>query len=387
MATPKTNRIESVDLLKGIVMVIMAIDHTRDYFHQSADMFDLTDPTHATIPIYFSRWITHLCAPTFSFLAGISAFMVGRRKSKNELSVFLIKRGLWLVFIELTVISFAWYFDIQFRNIDMAVIWCLGISMIFLAAVIHLPRNLILIFSCALIFGHDAFDTVHFKDNLLWSILHEFGSFKISETRQLNIFYPIIPWIGVMALGYYFGNFYSQAFDARKRKDLFNKIGIGAIALFVSIRWTNIYGDPSIWHEYATTTQTIMSFLNVTKYPPSLLYLLVTLGIALIFLANTENISGKIVQFFTTFGRVPFFYYILHLYIIHIFGMILAEVSGYDWEMMIQTSPEFNLRGFGYNLGIVYLIWAGIVLLLYPLCKKFDAYKQSHKEKWWLSYL
>jgi uncharacterized membrane protein len=387
MATLNKNRIESVDLLKGIVMVLMAIDHTRDYFYQSPNLFGLTDPEHATIPVYITRWITHFCAPTFSFLAGVSAFMVGRKKSKNDLSAFLVKRGLWLVFVELTISSFAWYLDIQFRNFDLAVIWCLGISMIFLAAIIHLPRNLILFFSCVLIAGHNALDTVHFKDNLLWNILHEFGTIKLSDTRHINIFYPIIPWIGVMALGYYFGSFYSQSFDAQKRRKLFNRIGIGAFLLFVVIRWINFYGDPSPWQKYDTTTQMIMSFLNVTKYPPSLLYLLPTLGMAFLFLANTENLRGKIVDFFTTFGRVPFFYYILHLYFIRIIGMIFAELSGYDWKTMIQTSPELDLKGFGFNLGIVYLIWAGIILLLYPFCKKFDAYKQSHKEKWWLSYL
>ncbi|MBA4852560.1 DUF1624 domain-containing protein [Emticicia sp. BO119] len=387
MTTAKKNRIESVDLLKGLVMVIMAIDHTRDYFHQSPDLLDLTDPARTTIPIYITRWITHFCAPTFSFLAGISAFMVSRKKSENELSIFLITRGLWLVFIELTIISFAWYLDIQFRNFDLAVIWCLGISMIFLAAIIHLPRNLILILSCVLIFGHNTLDTVHFKDNLLWSILHEFGNFKLSDTRQLNVFYPIIPWIGVMALGYYFGSFYTQSFSAAKRRKLFNRIGIASILLFVIMRWINIYGDTLVWKKYDTIPQTIMSFMNITKYPPSLLYLLVTLSVALIVLANTEKLSGKVVDFFTTFGRVPFFYYILHLYAIRVFGMIFAELSGYDWQIMIQTTPEFDLKGFGYNLGTVYLIWAGIILLLYPLCKKFDSYKQSHKEKWWLSYL
>lgn len=387
MKALRKNRIESVDLLKGIVMVLMAIDHTRDYFYQAQNLFDLTDPAHATIAVYFNRWITHFCAPTFSFLAGVSAFMAGRRRSKSELSGFLIKRGLWLVFMELTIISFAWYFDIQFRNFDLAVIWCLGISMIFLAAIIHMPRNLILIFSCVLIAGHNAFDSIHFKGNIWWSILHEFDSFKISDTHQLNIFYPIIPWIGVMALGYYFGSFYSPSFDAAKRRKLFNIIGVASLLLFVIIRWTNIYGDPSAWQKYHTITQTIMSFLNVTKYPPSLLYLLLTLGVAFVFLANTENLGGKVVAFFTTFGRVPFFYYILHLYFIRIIGMILAELSGYDWRILIQTSFDIDLKGFGYNLGIVYLIWAGIILLLYPLCKRFDAYKQSHKEQWWLSYL
>lgn len=387
MIAANKGRIESIDLLKGIVMVLMAIDHTRDYFYQAPDLLDLTDPAHTTIPVYFNRWITHFCAPTFSFLAGISAFMVGRRKSKSELSEFLLKRGIWLIIMELTIITFAWYLDIQFRNLDLAVIWCLGISMIFLAVIIHLPGKIMLIFSCVIIVGHNALDSIHFKGNLLWSILHEFDSFKISDTHQINIVYPIIPWIGVMALGYYFGSFYSQSFDASKRRKLFNRIGLGAIVLFVVIRSTNIYGDPSVWQKFDTIEQTIMSFLNVTKYPPSLLYLLLTLGVALVLLANTENMGGKIVLFFSTFGRVPFFYYILHLYFIRIIGLILAELSGYDWRILIQTSFEIDLKGFGYSLGIVYLIWAGIILLLYPLCRKFDAYKQNHKEKWWLSYL
>ncbi len=387
MTTASKSRIESVDLLKGIVMVLMAIDHTRDYFYQSPAVFDLTDPAHATIPVYFTRWITHFCAPTFSFLAGISAFMVGRRKSRNDLSVFLIKRGLWLVFIELTIISFAWYLDVRFRNFDLAVIWCLGISMIFLATIIYLPRNIILIFSLILIAGHNALDTLHFKDNLLWNILHEFGTINLSENHHINIFYPIIPWIGVMALGYYFGSFYNQPFDAQKRRRLFNRIGLGSILLFVLIRWLNIYGNTTPWQKYDTATQTIMSFLNLTKYPPSFLYLLLTLGTAIVFLANTEKLRGKVVDFFTTFGRVPFFYYILHLYFIRIIGMVFAELSGYDWQMMIQTTTEFDLQGFGFSLPIVYLIWAGIILVLYPICKKFDTYKQNNKEKWWLSYL
>jgi len=381
------NRVESIDLLKGLVMVIMALDHTRDYFYNSVGVLDITDPAQATLVVYFTRWVTHFCAPAFSFLAGISAFMSGRRKTKAQLSDFLVKRGLWLVFLELTIITFAWYFDVQFRNVDMAVIWCLGISMIFLAGSIHLPKNAILVISCILIFGHNLLDTVHFDGSVWWSVLHEFTTVKLSATHQINIVYPIIPWVGVMVLGYYFGNFYAPTFGSDRRKKLFNTIGFTALLFFVLLRWSNLYGDPLPWKSYETAAQTLMSFLNVNKYPPSLLYVLVTLSGALLFLANSEKWRGKLVDFFSVFGRVPFFYYIMHLYLIRILSFIAAGLTGHDLELMVQTSFDINLKDFGFNLGIVYLIWIGIVLMLYPLCKRFDTYKKKHKEKWWLGYL
>ena len=390
MTSLTKNRIESIDLLKGLVMVIMALDHTRDYFHYSANFFDPTDPTHTTLPIFFTRWVTHFCAPAFSFLAGLSAFMVGKRKTPKQLSSFLFKRGLWLVFIELTVVNFAWYFDIQFRTFGLLVIWSLGISMITLAALIHLPRKILLIFCCILIFGHNLLDNIHFSDNLLWEILHQESFFKLSDNTQLLVGYPIIPWIAVMALGYYFGSFYDKSYEASKRKKIFNIIGLSSLILFVIIRWINTYGDPTPWQHYGTISKELISFLNPAKYPPSLLYLLMTLGTTLLFLANSEKLKGKIVDFFCTFGRVPFFYYILHLYLIHITAMVFAQLSGFGWHHFILPSwiglvPE--MKGYGFNLIIVYLIWIGVVLALYPICKKFDNYKQSHKDKWWLSYL
>ena len=368
-------------------MVLMALDHTRDYFHQTFILLALTDPEHTSWPIYLTRWITHFCAPAFSFLAGVSAFIVGKRKTKNELSAFLLKRGAWLVFIELTIITFAWYFDIRFRNFDLAVIWSLGISMIFLAAVIHLSRKTILVIACVIIFGHNLLDTIHFEGSVWWGIVHEQSFFKLSDARSLNVIYPVVPWIGVMALGYYFGAFFTPPFWAAKRRKLFNAIGILALLLFVVIRWTNIYGDLLQWKDYGDLSMTLFSFFNLTKYPPSLLYLLVTLSGTLFFLANSENWKGRIVNFFTVFGRVPFFFYILHLYLIRVLAMIAAGLHGYGWDLMVQTSFEIDLKDFGFNLGIVYLIWIGIIFMLYPLCKKFDCYKQSHKDKWWLSYL
>ena len=380
-------RVTSIDLLKGIVMVLMALDHTRDYFYQSSSLLDITNPEYATVPVYLTRFITHFCAPAFSFLAGISAYMSGKRKTKAALSGFLLKRGIWLILMELTIINFAWYFNFRFNNFDLAVIWVLGISMIFLAGFIHLPKKAILIISCVLIFGHNLLDNIHFEGKMLWGILHEFSSFQLSDTQTLNIVYPIIPWIGVMALGYYFGNFYNRDITTEQRKRLFSSIGVIAILLFVFIRWTNLYGDPKPWLHFETARQKYMSFFNVTKYPPSLLYLLITLALALLFLANSETWKGKIVDFFSVFGRVPFFYYILHLYTIRILALFAAELTGHGWKIMVQTTFDVDLKDFGFNLGIVYLIWIGIILLLYLPCKKFDRYKQLHKEKSWLSYL
>jgi uncharacterized membrane protein len=390
MTTITKSRIQSIDLLKGLVMVIMALDHVRDYFHYSAYIFDPTDPNQSTLPIFFTRFITHFCAPTFCFLAGTSAFMVGKRKSKPELSRFLLKRGLWLVFIEMTIVNFAWYFDFYFRSPGLLVIWSLGISMIALAGLIHLPRKFILAFSFFLIIGHNLLDTLHHNGNVFWSILHEFGIFKLTDEVEFVVAYPIIPWIAVMSLGYYFGDFYDRSFDSNQRKKLFNLIGISAIIAFVILRFSNVYGDPILYKDYETTAKDLISFFNPSKYPPSLDYLLMTLGAAFLFLANAEKLKGKVVDFFSTFGRVPFFYYILHLYFIHLVALLFAELSGFGWQSMILEDWMTEvpvLKGFGFPLWVVYAVWISIVLLLYPLCKKFDTYKQSHKEKWWLSYL
>ncbi len=383
-------RIESIDILKGLVMVIMALDHTRDYFHYSAFYFDPGDPTQSTLPIFFTRFITHFCAPIFCFLAGTSAFLVGKRKPTSELSVFLLTRGLWLVFIEMTVVNFAWYFDIYFKSPGLLVIWSLGISMIFLAAIVHLPRKLILVFSLLIIAGHNLLDNIHYNGSVFWSILHEFAFFKIADDVEFAVLYPIIPWVAVMSLGYYFGVFYENTYDPLKRKKIFNQAGIFAIAIFVILRYSNVYGDPIPFKHYPAFYQDLISFFNPSKYPPSLLYLLMTLGCALLFLANAEKLKGKVVTFFTTFGRVPFFYYILHLYLIHLLALLFAELSGFGWKLMIlqdwvTESPK--LKGYGFPLWVVYAVWVVVIVLLYPLCKKFDAYKQANKNKWWLSYL
>jgi uncharacterized membrane protein len=388
---PSRNRIESIDLLKGLVIVIMALDHVRDYFHFYSFYFDSTDPAHTTVAIFFTRFVTNFCAPAFSFLAGLSAFMVGKRKNAGELSSFLLKRGLWLIFIELVVMNFGWHFDLLYRDVIFQVIWVLGISMVLLSGLIYLPRQYLIIFSCLLIFGHNLLDPVHFEGNILWSFIHERKYYpELFPGHSMGVGYSIIPWTAVMALGYCFGPFYNSSFDPSKRRKAFNMMGLAALLILIVLRWTNVYGDLLPRLEYGNFTQDFFSFLNLSKYPPSLCYLLLTLGAALLFLANTEKLKGRIVELFCVFGRVPFFFYILHVYLIHFLALCIAWLTGFGWEKMILPRMPLRteaLKGFGFNLVTVYLIWIGVIVLMYPLCKAFDSYKRGHKEKWWLSYL
>jgi uncharacterized membrane protein len=390
MSIPEKNRISSLDFLKGIVMVLMALDHTRDYFHADSFVFDPTDIEKSNLAMFFTRWVTHFCAPAFSMLAGVSAFIMGQKKTKAELSSFLLKRGLWLVFIEFTVVNFGWFFDIHFATIGLITIWSLGISMVVLSALVYLPIQVILAFSVILIFGHNFLDNIHFEGNIFWAILHEFYFYDFKNGYTFFVGYPLIPWIAVMSLGYCIGNLYEKNFDSNKRRLILNYIGISAIVLFFVLRITNIYGNPENWKVFDTLPKTIMSFFNVDKYPPSLSYLLITLGLPFLFLANAEKLKGKIVDFFSTFGRVPFFFYILHIYVIHFAAIFAAGFTGFGWQTMFLdgwVSSQDGLKGYGFSLSIVYLIWILIVFATYPLCKKFDVYKQNNREKWWLSYL
>jgi uncharacterized membrane protein len=290
-------RVASIDLLKGLVMVIMALDHVRDYVHEAAFYFDPTDPTRTSIPIFFTRWITHYCAPTFSLLAGLSAYFAGRRKTKAQLSVFLFKRGLWLVFIEIVVATFAWFFDPGFHNLGLFVIWALGISMMVLAALVHLPHGAIATISLIIIFGHNTLDGIHFEGSLLWAILHDGGRFPLGETRVFEIGYPLIPWIAVMSLGYSLGKMYEQGFGEERRRKMLLLMGVTSIMLFVLLRYINVYGDPRDWTHFSTARQRFLAFLDPLKYPPSLLYLLMTLGPGLMLMALFEKAKGAVVNF------------------------------------------------------------------------------------------
>lgn len=383
-------RIQSIDLLKGLVMVIMALDHTRDYFHYSAFMFDPNDLAQTTLPIFFTRFITNFCAPAFSFLAGLSVFIVGKRKPPAQLSIFLIKRGLWLVFVELIIVNFAWKFDIHFTGVGLQTIWQLGISMVVLAGLIHLPKTIVLIFSVVIIFGHNVLDAIHFEGNYLWAILHERQFFEYTAGHYFGTIYPLLPWVAVMPLGYCLGSLYDAGFDTKKRRKILNVLGTASLAVFFLLIAINKYGDPLPWVNYGFNTKTLMGIFKVSKYPPSLLYLLITLGCTFIFLANAEKLKSKVVNFFCVFGRVPFFYYILHIYLIHILAAFVAYYTGFGWQALVMKkfiTGVDGLKGYGFNLITVYAIWILVIVLLYPLCKKFDSYKQAHKEKWWLSYL
>jgi uncharacterized membrane protein len=390
--TLTAKRIESIDLLRGLVIIIMALDHVRGYFLAGAHDFDPTDLDKTYPALFFTRWITHFCAPVFVFLAGTSASLISQRKTKAELSRFLFTRGLWLMFVELTIVNFAWYFDPYFSFNAFAVIWALGVSMVALALLIHLPQKLILLIGLIILFGHNLLDHFHIEGNsvnaFIWALLHDPVRFEFFG-RIFRTNYPVLPWIGIMALGYSLGSLYAKGVLPEQRKKYLLIIGGTAMLLFILIRATNLYGDQSTWSVQDNPLFTFMSFLNTTKYPPSLLYALMTLGPSLILLAVFERPLGSWSQPILHYGRVPMFFYLIHLYLIHLLATAALVMTGIDWHETILSKGLRNFRpeGYGLSLPVVYLVWAFVVLSLYPLCKWFDNYKSKHKEKWWLSYL
>jgi uncharacterized membrane protein len=389
----RSTRIQSIDLLRGLVMIIMALDHVRDYFHADAFLFNPLDLTRTDGAIFFTRWITHFCAPVFVFLAGTSAFMVGSRKGKKELSAFLFKRGVWLIILEFTVINFAWFFNIEFSLIALTVIWGLAWGMIILSAAVHLPFKIMLALGVLIIFGHNLLDSVHVAGDgagaVVYKLIHEYTGIPAGHFF-IFIGYPILPWTGIMLTGYCFGKLYQPFVDPAERKKILIGLGVTMILLFVILRFINVYGDPSPWSTQPESFFTFLSFMNVTKYPPSLLYIVMTLGPAMLFLAYTEKLTGKLSQYVIALGRVPMFYYITHLYLIHIIAVIAALATGYhvsDMVFSVWVTDSPNLKGYGFSLPIVYFVWMFVVLALYPICLWYDRYKINNKEKWWLSYL
>jgi len=390
----KRNRIESIDLLRGIVMIIMALDHVRDYFHYDAFFYDPTDLTQTTGFLFFTRFITHYCAPVFVFLAGISAYLYGIGKSKIELARYLLSRGIWLVFVELFIISLAQTFNFSYPRFNLQVIWAIGICMIVLSALIFLKRQWILAIAIVLIGGHNFLDNLHVTGNgakaFLWSLLHESHEFVFGNMKVF-VHYPVLPWIGIIAMGFYFGSLYHSLYNAQKRKRILLLVGVAALILFAILRVFNIYGDAAHWSIQKNFLFSLLSFINVTKYPPSLLYVLITIGPAMIFLALAEKPLNGLKEKIVLFGKVPFFYYIIHLFLIHLFAVIGAVLTGYKWSDMILTTRLNQapaLKGYGFNLLTVYGVWIAVVLLLFPMCKWFASYKKKHQaDKWWLSYV
>ncbi len=394
MATLLTDkkRIDSIDILRGIIMIIMALDHVRDFFHIDAMTGDPTNPATTTPILFFTRFITHYCAPVFVLLAGTSAFLYGRKRSKKELSMFLLKRGVWLVLLEIVVVNFLFGFDPQYHFVGLQVIWVTGISMILLAAFIYLPLKAIFFIGLALVIGHNLLDVFNSNNAmgqtppLWWSLLHQQSFRPYGEGRFLGVLYPLIPWPGIMMLGYCLGALFVPDYDAAKRRRVLVSIGLQAMVVFFVLRWMNVYGDLVPWSAQKNTTATIFSFFNVSKYPPSLLYCCITIGPALLVLAALEKIKAGWTNFVVIYGRVPMFYYLLHFFLIHLLCTIAFFASGYNMSQATDGMFLFRPNNFGYSLPVVYLIWVGVVVALYPLCKRYSVYKATHKY-WWLPYL
>ena len=396
------NRIQSIDVLRGIAMVIMALDHVRDFFFK-ADVSGggasvALDPTNlaTTTPLlFFTRWITHFCAPMFVFLAGTSVFLMGQKNTKAEMSIFLFKRGLWLVLAELLIISLAWTYNPFYNLLILQVIWAIGISMILLALIIQLPFWLIFSLGVVIVFGHNLLDYPDINRNLkggwLADILYfsNFSIYNLGKNHFFIIIYAFLPWLGVMILGYCFGRVYAKGFDAMQRKKILLRLGMGLISLFIFIRVMKGYGDPfPMSQQPRGAIFTALSFVNVNKYPPSLAFLAMTIGTGMLLLVFLENIQNKVTAFFRIYGRVPMLYYILHLYLIHAVAVVVFFAQGFSTGDIITNGNPFLFKppGFGFGLLGVYAVWLFVFLALYPLCKRYDSYKSTHK-RWWHSYI
>jgi uncharacterized membrane protein len=381
-------RLESIDLLRGLAMVIMALDHVRDFFHDAR--FDPLDLTQTTPLLFITRWVTHHCAPAFVFLAGTGAFLsLARGKSKGELSKFLVTRGLWLVFLELTVVRFGWLFNIDYSLSIGQVIWAIGWSMVVLAFLVHLPRVAIGAIAVGMIGLHNLFDGVDpalfGSFGWLWRVLHVQSPVVYAPGRLFFVIYPLIPWIGVMAAGYVFGGVLAKSQEDRRRT--LYRLGFGLIGGFLILRASNFYGDLYPWSAHETTLNTVLAFIDTHKYPPSLLYLMMTLGPAIAVLPLLERWRGRGAEVIIVFGRVPLFYYVLHIYLIHILAVAAAFLTVGDAGFLFSNElPGSWPNTYGFGLGIVYAVWIGAIALLYFPCKWFAGVKKRNRSPW-LSYL
>jgi uncharacterized membrane protein len=391
-------RRDSIDALRGLVMIIMALDHVRDFLHRAAMSSSPTDLRVTTPLLFMTRWVTHLCAPVFMLTAGLGAYLYWRSggRSRSQLSWFLVSRGVWLIVLELTLMQLAYNFDVGAGYpIFLLVLWVLGACMIVLAALVWLPPPVILAFVVAAIVLHHLLDGVAGRAfgawAPLWNLLHQVGAFQVAG-RIVITAYPLVPWVAVMALGFCLGPMFLDDHPPRRR--WLTPIGIGLTIAFVFVRAINSYGDPAPWSPQASPLLTWLSFLNTTKYPPSLAFLLMTLGPALLILAAFERVSFARSHPLIVFGRVPLFYFVLHFYAAHAAAVVLAAFTfgSAAWSFMWQPVPSMGgppnafPANFGYDLWVTYVMWAVIVAGLYPLCAWFGRYKEQRRQ-WWTSYL
>jgi uncharacterized membrane protein len=397
-------RITEIDMMRGLVIVLMALDHVRDYFLGGPGLVgiggNLLDPTTTTPALYITRWVTHLCAPTFVFLAGVSAYLqFAKGKSTAQLSVFLLTRGLWLLFLEVTVLSFGWSFGFPYPFF-LQVIWAIGVSMIALAALIWLPRMAVLAIGVVIVGGHNLLDPLTAEQyGLGWQLLHEGGPLFVGGAPIGLIAYPVLPWIGVAALGYGLGGVFTEAPEKRNRTLLL--LGLGMLAAFFVLRFVMVYGDPAFatgpesvwrdWREQPSLGAAIMVFFDVQKYPPSLQFTLATLGIMLTLWPVFTRLRGPVAAVLNTFGAVPFFFYVLHIYLIHALAIGANTAAGrnvdglFNYMRNVFVAPE-KMAGLGFSLPWVYVAWIVVLAILYPLCRYWQGLKQRRRD-WWLSYL
>ena len=372
-------------------MVIMAIDHVRDFFHDDAYAHNPLDLQTTTPQLYFTRWITHFCAPTFLFLAGTSAYLMGLKKTKAELSSFLIKRGFWLILVEVGIVTLSVTFSLVYPVLILQVIWATGISMIILGLLVRFPYGVILIIACCVIFGHNLLDypeaAHHYQVGFWWDLIHNgrFTYYSYANNHGIVIVYAFLPWTGIMLLGYCFGKIYEPAVNSVQRRKTLFVIGAAFILLFVLLRLINAYGDPFPWTAQRNKLYTFLSYMNVNKYPPTLMYTCITLGPALIFLALTEKVRNNFSSILIIYGRVPFFYYVIHFYLIHTLNILLLIFVGWPSNDILITHFPFRPQ-FGLHLWGVYLVWLVVIAIMYPLCKWYNEYKNTHRQ-WWLSYV
>ncbi|RYZ20686.1 MAG: DUF1624 domain-containing protein [Chitinophagaceae bacterium] len=385
------NRIRSLDIVRGLVMIIMALDHTRDLLHVSSITQQPTDLATTTPALFFARWITHLCAPTFVFLSGASAFLsLQRRGDRAAARRFLFTRGLSLILLEFTLVNFGIWFDIRFGVLLFDVIATIGTGFIVLGLLLNASVRTIAIVGLSIIFLHDAALMLPIAEGapLKKILMPLFGpaAYSLGGGRTFVMGYPPIPWLGILLTGFAAGRLFLRTETGRKR--LFIRIGLSSLALFLLLRGLNIYGDTVPWQAQKNTVYTILSFLNVSKYPPSLSFTLAMLGIMFLLLAATEGARGKGAAIATVYGRVPLFYFIVHWYLIHPILFVILALQGY--------SPADYRFGFnfgrpegpsGVSLGWIYVLWIVVVIALYPLCRWYGRYKAAHPEKAWLRYL
>lgn len=368
-------------------MIIMALDHVRDLMHVSSITESPTNLETTTPILFFTRWITHLCAPTFVFLAGTSAYLSFRKHHNIPLSRnFLLKRGLYLVLLEFMVVNFALFFDLEYHTLLFEVIAAIGFGFIILGLSLKATPKALGLAGLAIIVLHQLVSFIPLDDNstakTMVSLFFNPGAFPFS-TRVFVMAYPPVPWLGIMLAGFGAGKFFEL--PAERRRLLFAKIGLGALVLFALVRYINHYGDPVKWIAQEGGVYTFLSFINISKYPPSLLFCLVTLGIMFIMLALTEGANQQLLKVASVYGRVPLFYFLAHFFLIHTLMVIMMLWQGFPWAEMNFAAGTFG-RPKGVQSGVdlpqIYLIWIAVVVALYQPCRWFAEYKSQHNQAW-----